>query len=387
MKVKFLVILTVIIFLAGCSTVKGVIPGMGKKDDEAEPAKLESFSEKVKLQRVWKASSGKITKSNNQIQPILVDTNLYTASSEGVITAFDSETGKQHWRRKLKLALSAGVGYGDGLLLAGTENGEVVALYASNGNPAWVGVVTGGVLASPEGGQNIVVVPTSGNRLIGLSSTDGSVVWTLQESSPRLLLRGRGRPLVVSDVVFVGFDNGKMILIRLDNGQRLWEVRVGDAIGKTEIERLSDVDAKPILIDDTVFTAAYQSRVIAINAPSARMIWENKISTNKDMDADETNLYAIGEEDVIYAIDQKSGETVWEQDKLLNRGLTPPAVLGSYVLVGDRAGYLHVLDASTGEIVGRAKTGSELLAQPVTRGNSAWIQTVDGDVYAWKLSR
>lgn len=359
---------------------------MGNSDNEAEPTKLESFSEKVTLQRTWKASSGKIIKNNKQIQPILVDTTLYTASSEGVITAIDADTGKQLWRRKLKLALSAGIGYGDGLVLAGTENGEVVALYASNGNPAWVADVEGGVLASPEGGQNIVVVPTSGNRLVGLSATDGSIVWTLQESTPRLLLRGRGRPLVVSDVVFAGFDNGKIMLIRLDNGQRLWEVRVGDAIGKTEIERLADVDARPIIINETIYTAAYQSRVIAINAPTASMIWENEISTNKDMDVDEKNLYLTGEGDIIFALDQQTGETLWEQDKLANRGLTPPAVLGSYILVGDKDGYLHVLEASTGEIVGRAKAGAELLAQPVTRGHSAWVQTVDGDVYAWKLA-
>jgi len=386
MKVKILILIHVLIFLGGCSTVKGVIPGMGGSDNEAEPTKLESFTEKVTLQRVWKASSGKILKNNKQIQPILVDTTLYTASSEGVITAIDAETGNILWSRKLKLSLSAGVGYGDGLVLAGTENGEVVALYASNGNPAWVGEVNGGVLASPEGGQNVVVVPTSGNRLVGLSATDGSLIWTLQESTPRLLLRGRGRPLVVSDVVFAGFDNGKMMLIRLDNGQRLWELRVGDAIGKTEIERLADVDARPILIGETVYTAAYQSRLIAINAPSAGMIWENEISTNKDMDADESHIYILGEGDIIYAVDQKTGETIWEQDKLAYRGLTPPAVLGSYILVGDKEGYLHVLDASTGEIVGREKTGAELLAQPATRGNSAWIQTVDGDVYAWKLA-
>ncbi|MEA1890879.1 MAG: outer membrane protein assembly factor BamB [Pseudomonadota bacterium] len=386
MKVKIFILIQLMFFVAGCSTVKGVIPGIGNKDDEAEPAELETFAEKVKLQRTWKASSGKIIKNNKQIQPILVDTTLYTASSDGVITAFEADSGKQLWRRKLKIALSAGIGYGDGLLLAGTENGEVVALYASNGNPAWVGEVKGGVLASPEGGQNIVVVPTSGNQLVGLSATDGSLVWNLQESTPRLLLRGRGRPLVVSDVVFAGFDNGKIILIRLDNGQRLWDVRVGDAIGKTEIERLADVDAKPIIINETVYTAAYQSRVIAINAPTADMLWENKISTNKDMDVDKMHLYVIGEDDVIFAINLKTGETVWEQDRLTHRGLTSPAVLGDYVLTGDKTGYLHVLEASTGEIVGRVKTGAEFIAQPVTRGLSAWIQSIDGDVYAWKLA-
>ena len=380
MNIRFLFFIIALIFLSGCSM-------FGGKEDINPPAKLEPYSERIKLNRVWKASSGKITNNNRQIQPILVDTTLYTASSGGVITAFDAETGKTLWNRKLKLSLSAGIGYGDGLLLAGTEDGEVVALYASNGNPAWVGDAKGGVSASPEGGQNIVVVPTSGDNLVGLSATDGSLVWSLSESTPRLLLRGRGRPLVVSDVVLAGFDNGKMTLIRLDNGQRLWEVRVGDAIGKTEIERMTDVDARPIIVNNTVYTAAYQSRVIAIDAPTAKMMWENEISTNKDMDVDEKYLYVVAEGDIVYAIDRKSGVTVWEQDKLAYRKLTPPAVLDEYIIVGDSEGYIHVLNSTTGEIEGREKAGGELLSQPVTRGQTAWLQTLDGDVIAWQLSQ
>jgi outer membrane protein assembly factor BamB len=262
----------------------------------------------------------------------------------------------------------------------------VVALYASNGNPAWVGDVKAGVLASPEGGQNIVVVPTSGNKLVGLSATDGTIAWNLAEPTPRLLLRGRGRPLVVSDVVLAGFDNGKLMLVRLSNGQRLWEVRVGDAIGKTEIERLADVDSRPVIVNDTVYTAAYQSRIMAIDAPSAKMLWQNEISTNRDLDVDDNYLYVVGEGDVVYAIDRISGKTVWEQDKLLNRRLTAPAVIGGHILVGDSEGYLHAINAQTGEIEGRMKTGSELLAQPVTRGQTAWVQNVDGDVIALRLS-
>jgi len=379
MNMRFLLFATALISLSGCSM-------FGGKDDINPPAELGPYSERVSLNRVWKSSSGKIANNNRQIQPILVDTTLYTASSAGVITAFDAETGKTLWNRKLKLTLSAGIGYGDGLLLAGTEDGEVVALYASNGNPAWVGEANGGVSASPEGGQNVVVVPTSGDNLVGLSATDGSLVWSLSESTPRLLLRGRGRPLVISDVVLAGFDNGKMTLIRLDNGQRLWEVRVGDAIGKTEIERMTDVDARPIIVNETVYAAAYQARVIAIDAPTARMMWENEISTNKDMDVDEKHLYVVAESDIVYAIDRNSGVTVWEQDKFANRKLTPPAVLDDYIIVGDSEGYIHVLNSATGEIEGREKAGGEFLSQPVTRGQTTWMQTLDGDVIAWQLS-
>ncbi|MCK5361184.1 MAG: outer membrane protein assembly factor BamB [Gammaproteobacteria bacterium] len=379
MKLRFFILLLAATLISGCSM-------FGGKEELNPPEKLQPVIEKVKFGKVWKASSGKILKNNKQIQPILVDTTLYAVSSAGVVSAFDAETGDKLWSRKLKLKITAGIGYGDGLLLAGTEDGEVVALYASNGNPAWVADARGGVLASPAGGQNVVVVPTSGDKLVGLSATDGTIIWTLSETTPRLLLRGRGRPLVVSDVILAGFDNGKLMLIRLDNGQRLWEVRVGDSIGKTEIERLADVDGRPVLIDETVYSAAYQSRVMAIDAPSAKMVWENEISTSKDMDADESNLYVVGENDVIYAINRESGETVWEQDELLNRKLTPPAVINRHIVVGDYQGYLHVINSATGEIDARVKTGSEFLSQPVTRGNSVWVQTLEGNIFAFQLS-
>jgi outer membrane protein assembly factor BamB len=374
-----------IIFLALQLSACSSLPWVGKSDDEVEPTKLEKIANPVEFKRAWRSSSGEIDGLNRQLQAIMVDTTLYAASTDGAITAFDAETGERVWSRKLKLTLSAGVGYGDGLLFAGTEDGEVIALYASNGNPAWVGEAKGGVMASPEGGKNIVVVPVSGDRLVGLSSTDGTRVWTLAESTPRLLLKGRGRPLVVTDVVFAGFDNGKLMLIRLDNGQRLWEIRVGDVIGKSEIERLSDIDARPLLINETVYAAAYQSRIVAIDARNVRILWESDISTNKDMDGGEKYLYVVGEDDIVYAIDRNTGETVWEQDKLAYRKLSPPAIVGSYVLVGDLEGYLHLLDTETGEIVGREKAGGAVISQPVTRGPSAWVQTVDGDVSAYQL--
>jgi outer membrane protein assembly factor BamB len=385
MKNSVLFILLFMFLAAGCSSVSDMIPGMGGKEEENEPTELNKIVEIATLKGAWKKSSGEIERENRQMQPILVDTTLFAASSDGEITAFDADSGKELWSRKTKLSLSAGVGYGNGLILAGTENGEVVALYASNGKPAWVGYARGGIMASPEGGNDTIVAPVSGNRLVGLSATDGTLTWTLTEATPRLLLRGRGRPLVVSDVVFAGFDNGKIMLIRLDNGQRLWEVRVGDAIGKTEIERLADADSKPILVDETLYAAAYQSRIVAIDARNAQIIWENEISTNKDMDAGQKYLYAVGEEDIVYAIDRSTGETVWEQDGLAYRKLSAPAIIGSYILVGDGEGYLHLLNSETGELEGRQKISGRLLSQPVTRGNSAWLQTAEGDIYAFQL--
>jgi outer membrane protein assembly factor BamB len=371
--------------LAACGTMRGILPGGG--DDEAKPAELQPFAERVSLQQLWTQSVGEISDQNDRIQPLMVGSTLYAVSSSGRVVALDALTGERKWKRDLELTVTAGIGYGDGLVLIGNADGEVVALFATNGEPAWVGDAGGEVLASPEGGPGIIVVPTSVDRLTGLSSADGSVAWTAREDTPRLILRGRSRPLVVSDVVFSGFDNGKLLLMRLDNGQRLWEIRVGDAIGKSEIDRLADIDSRPLLMDDVVYSAAYQSRLVAIDAPSARIIWSNTVSTNQDIDASERFIYVTAEDDVVHAIDRRSGETAWQQDALLNRGLTAPAVVGEHVLVADRLGYLHLLNGQDGTIEGRAKAGSAVYAQAVSRENMVWLQTEDGKLIAWRVER
>jgi outer membrane protein assembly factor BamB len=191
----------------------------------------------------------------------------------------------------------------------------------------------------------------------------------------------------MSDIVFAGFENGKLILVRLDNGQILWEKRVGDAVGKSELERLADLDARPILIQDTVYAAAFQSRVVSIHAPSARIVWENNTSTYQDMAADRSRLYVTDENDVVVAIDRNSGLTSWQQTAFDNRQLSAPASVGDYVVVADREGYMHLLDSNTGEQAGRVKVGSAIIAQPVVRGDTVYIQTVDGELSGWQLNR
>ena len=373
-----------LLLLSGCSTVKSIIPG---GDSEEEPAPLEDINEAASLQRIWNVSSGDLEGNTRLIQPVLAGSYLYAVSSEGLVTAVDTDSGETTWTSKLKVPVSAGAGYGDALVYIGTEEGEVVALHASTGEIAWQSELEGEVLASPMAGAGTVVVSTSIDRLTGLSSVDGVQKWSLRQSMPRLTLRGRSRPLVMSDIVFAGFENGKLLLIRLENGQILWEKRVGDAVGKSELERLADIDSQPILIGDTVYAAAFQSRVVAIHAPSSRITWENKVSTYQDMAVDSSNIYVTDENNVVVAMDRNSGLTVWQQQAFDNRGVSAPAVVDDYIVVGDKEGYLHLLDKQTGNQTGRVKIGSAITSQPLVRGTMIFIQTVDGELSGWQLNR
>jgi len=380
---KRLILLLLIPLLGGCGTLGGMMPGKDKAEKPAELAEIEAV---VRLEPLWKKSTGDIENGNRFIQPILAGNILYTVSSTGDVTAIDATEGATIWSVDVDARISAGIGFGDGLVFVGTYDGDVIALQAGDGKQAWQASVSGEVLASPMGANGTVVVPASVDDLFGLATSDGSEKWTVSESTPRLSLRGRSRPMVRSDLVLAGFDDGKLALIRLDNGQLVWDVRVGDAVGKSELERMADVDAMPLLVNDIVYTAAFQSGVAAIHAPTSQRVWENKASTFHDMAIDSRNLYVTDDNDVVIAIDRRSGITVWRQDGFQRRGLSAPAVIGNHVLVGDREGYLHLLNTSDGRAEGRAKAGSAVLAQPVVDGLVAYVQTAGGDTAAWQLS-
>ena len=382
MKFHLTWLMAVLMLLSGCSSIKSIIPG---GDDEAKPAPLEEITTTVKITREWSKSVGDTKDRSRLIQPVLAGNRLFATSSAGLVTAVDIDTGETIWRRDLKLPVSAGVGYGDALVYVGTSEGEVIAMYAVNGETVWRAELEGEILASPMAGEGIAVVPTSVDRVIGLSTVDGSRKWSLRETTPRLSLRGRSRPLVRNDIAFAGFEDGKLLLIRLNNGQILWENRVGDAVGKSELERLADVDTRPVLIDNTVYAAAYQSHVVAINAPSSRIVWKNNTSTFQDMAVDDAHVYVTDDHDVVVAIDRRSGLTAWQQQVFARRGISAPAVAGDYVVVGDKESYLHVLDRQTGKQLGRIKIDGAVVSQPLVRGTTVYIQTDKGLLGAWRL--
>lgn len=368
--------------IAGC----GIVDRIMGKDDELEPLKpnpVPSITKEVSLKTAWSASVGGGPRSG--LRPALSAGNVFLANGGGDVAGFDAETGKTLWRENLDMSVTGGVGTGEGLVLLGGLDGEVVALDQRDGSEVWQTDVGSEVLAPPKAGAGVVVARTIDGSVTGLSSATGESRWTIRHEVPSLTLRGEGPPLIEQGVAVMGFPDGKLAAIRLDNGTILWEISVARPSGTNEVERMIDVDAQPMRIGNTLYVAAFQGNITAYALGANQTLWTREISSYTDITADRENLYIADSGGRVHALNRSTGETVWVQDQLLRRRLSGPAVLGDYVFVGDFEGYLHVIDKSDGSFVGQREAGARIEAQPLVAGDRVVVMSEEGSLRAYTV--
>ena len=366
---RHLCLLLMVVTLTGCGATSWFAG-----EDVVEPSPLLDLDNEVQPKTLWSRGVGSGTDEQRlNLQPRVVDGAVYVADSDGEVQALSAENGSRLWSVDLDVPISGGPGAGEGLVLVGTSDAEVIALESGSGEERWRAKVSSEVLSVPAIGDGVVVTHTVDGKIFGLESTNGDRRWQYEREVPVLTLRGSGSPVLSGGAAFVGMAGGKLIALRVDNGTLLWDVNVTIPGGRSELERLADIDGDAIVMHGGVFVATYQGEVGAIEQRSGRLAWQRKISSYSGMGADSEGLFVGDEEGVVWGLDPRSGNARWSQDSLKNRKLSNVAVLGGLVVVGDFEGYLHWLDRNDGRLVARTRVGSD----PITTG----LQVFDGTLY------
>lgn len=354
------------------------------KDKEVDPpAELVDFKESATIDRVWSVSLGGGDEvMRGGLSPTASGDQVFAAGRGGEVVALQSTNGKVVWRAKTGATLSGGPGAGGGLVVVGSADGEVIALDAVTGTRRWSAKVGGEVLAAPAIGADAVIVRTVAGRLLGLSLEDGRELWREDQQIPRLTLRGTGAPIVTGNVAFCGFDNGRVISVETARGEILWDQLVSPPKGRTELERLVDIDSAIKVLGVDVFVAGFQGRVAMLAADTGQIWWSREISSHRGLTVDEERVVVSGATGEVVALRRRTGVDLWRQDGLRMRRLSAPAIIGNRVAVADFEGYVHWLDGDTGAFVARTKIGGRTSNAPVVVGDLVIFQDDEGRVTA-----
>lgn len=373
------------VFALACIASLAVIGGCGDKDVE-QPAELVDFQATRKVDRLWSIGlGGGAAHLRLALRPAAANGVLYTASHDGDVVAISAANGRRLWLTKTKLALSAGPEVAEGIVVVGSSDGDVVALSAENGAELWRRSIASEILARPLVVRDLIVVRTVNGRLEALSVTDGATRWSLDETVPRLTLRGTAPPVLAGDRIIAGFDSGRVLAVDPRNGEVLWDAVVNAPSGRTELERLADIDAPARVSGNDVFVVAFQGRIAMLALNSGQIWWARDASSYRGFAMDEENIYLTGADGVVVAMRRSDGAVQWEQDALKRRGLTAPAIDGDAIVVADFEGFVHWLDKSTGEFVARHKTDGERVTNaPLSTDEGVFVQTDAGRLVAFK---
>lgn len=394
------------LMVAGCSWFSWLpwVDG-DDKEDPAKPAELVKFDPEIKINRNWKGSVGEgLGKKYLRLPPAVVADRIIAADAYGVVEARDRFSGKRLWRTEIGSVgggwtssfnffdrrdpsfVAGGVGAGGGRILLATTAGIVIALDVSDGSELWRADVKSEVVAPPAATSRLVFAQTIDGRLVALDATNGEQRWVYDNQLPILTLRGTSTPVVEDDIVYTGFANGKIIALRAVNGEPIWEHRVMLPEGRSELERMVDVDTTPLLSGSVVYVGAFQGRVKALSRRDGRPRWEQEVSTYLDLAEGYGQIYTVDDEDIITAIDGQSGEVVWVQQDFKRRRLNSPIAFSNYIAVGDEEGYLHIIAQRDGRHLGRRKLdGDGIRSTMVLADTSLYVLGNSGSLHALEV--
>ena len=383
---RYVLLFTMMFSIAGCSTISGWFDS--DDDDPMAPMALSDITETVKIKELWSVGVGDGQGDGfYRLQPAISGEVIYAASADGEVVAVDRKRGKTLWEVDLDISLSGGVGVYNDVLLLGSSEGLVLKLDANTGEQLWTTMLTGEILSPPQANGKVVVAQTYNGKLQGLDFATGQLLWTYNSKVPVLTLRGTSVPIMENNRVYAGFASGRVLAFDAQTGSIVWDGRVAIPQGRSEIERIVDVDGTMELAGNELYAVSYQGSVVAIDVESGRKIWQQKASSFSGVSLGFGNVYAADEDGTLNAF-MRNGEGVrWSQGALGYRQLSRPTPVGSYVTVGDFEGYLHVLSQVDGDFVGRVRVDSDgVRADMLSEDGILYVFANDGELVAYEIT-
>ena len=366
----------------------GLLVACSSTPDLREPTELQSIKTGIKVNELWSASTP--TSSNDkiyeQLYPALYEGVLYIVAAKGVVQAHEIGQGKKLWTQELETPVSGGLGVSQDLLVMGTSEAEVIALGRIDGEIRWRSKVSSEVLAPPVLTDTIVIVRCGNGVTHALNAETGEQLWRFSSQTPALSLRGEAAPVISGDLVLLGLANGRLAALSIFDGVVQWESTVIVPKGRTDLERMVDVDATPVVVGDVVYVAAHQGRVVALSRLSGTLLWSHDLGTSVGLAIDAENVYVADDDGQVWALDRRNGATLWKLEKLKFRDLTAPVVYEDAVVVGDFEGYLHWLSKTDGSIIARYQVDEDgLRVPPLVRDGVLYSRSKIGYIEALRL--
>lgn len=358
--------------LAGCAS---------KGEPAYTPKELRSFTETSTLDGVWSRNVGDgLGRARYPIAPAREGDTVFAADANGLVAAFNANNGNREWEIELDTPISSALNAIAGQVYLGTRNGEVISLDQRDGSVNWRSRVSSEVLAAPQANQQLLLVQSVDGQITALDRVTGEERWVYASSQPSLTLRGTGTPMVIDPVSFVGFANGRLATLDNRNGQPLWELQIATPRGRSDVDRLVDLAGQPVVTPDgRLFVTSYNGSVVALEATRGGVLWESNLSSRHTPILVGNILLVVTDDSHVVGLNADNGQELWRNDDLEDRRLTAPVFADGRVVVGDFEGYVHLLDAREGTLVGRTRVHkSGISVRPATEGSTIHVQANNG---------
>ena len=370
-KYRNLIVLCSIFIISSCSSMDGLRFWKSDEIDPDEPKELVAFSNQRNIVIEWKNSF----KGENEIGNFLPDfsaQNLFFSDASGNVSSINASTGDRNWSIELNF-LASGTSAGFGLVVVSDIDGNVIAVDQNDGSKLWSTNVKGEVLSKVAIDAKVVVVKTGSGELLGLDRENGEILWSYRSKLPLLTVRGSSSPVIVDDLVYVSFDNGRLGVFELNSGFQVWDGAISYVKGVSELENLIDSDSSPVVDGGLIYTTNYQGNLNIFDTAQKRSVWSYETSSFYSPIVSRGMLTIVEANSGLRSFALKTLQESWTNDDYINRDLSNAVSYKGSLVVGDFEGYVHVIDTLNGKTIGRKKISRKPIKSILSRSDSLYI--------------
>ncbi len=374
----FLLSIVLAVLLSACSS---------GKDNTYPPVPLKEISVEIKLERQWQNKIGNGTaKQFLRLQPYVDKATVYAVANNGKLVAIDNPSGKKLWKIDTENKIIAGVSGNEAGLIIGSLSGTVAAYSKTTGDKLWNISLSSEVMSLSQSSQGQLIARTKDGAIAAINSSTGKINWQVNRQVPVLSLQSQSDSLIIKDRVVAGLDNGHLLVMSLDTGNVIWEKAVATGRGRTELDRMVDIDGKLAFLDGVIYVVSYQGNIAAFSLADGNRIWSRNASSINGLVVSSSHVYYTDSKSFIWALDKSSGNVLWKQEGLERRKVTAPVLYKGNLVVGDFEGYLHLLSADDGHFLGRNRTGkSAIIVSPVVADEKLYVYDIRGSLSSWAI--
>lgn len=321
------------------------------KDKINQPTELDpNFKDQVLIERLWKRSigDGDIGLKLN-LSSFVMDKRIYSIDGNGYLTVVDPRTSKIVFSKEMDEKVSGGLGGDAKHLYYTTFQGELVALNRKDAEILWRAELSSEAVSQPSSNGNLVAIQTVDGKLMTFGADDGKLRWRYDSIGPLLSLRGTPSPMISQRYTITSFANGEMLAFDNQTGHPYWKAVIATPQGRTELERLVDADGQPIIDGDTLYTVAYQGKLVALDVVTGVEKWAKTYSSFNSVAFGFGQLFVTTANGTVLALNPTNGSELWKSESFKFRRLSSPFVYDQALAFSDLDGYLHFLDIKNGK--------------------------------------
>ena len=372
-RISFIILLQSLIIISSCSSMDGLRFWKSDEIDPDEPRKLISFKNQnnIKISVEWK----KTNKGENEIGNFLPDfssQNLFFSDASGNVYSINANNGNQNWSTELNF-LASGTAAGFGIVVVSDIEGNVIALDQKDGAKLWSSNVKGEVLSKVAIDAQLVVVKTGSGELLGLNKDSGQIEWSYRSKLPLLTVRGSSSPVIVDNMIYVSFDNGRLGVFELNTGFQVWDGAISYVSGVSELENLIDSDSDPVVDGTLIYTTNYQGNLNIFDITQKRSVWSYETSSFYSPIVTRGMITVIEANSGIRSFSVKTLQESWMNEDYINRDLSNAVTFKGNLVLGDFEGYIHLIDPINGRTIAREKISRKPIKTILSRSDGLYV--------------